>query len=54
MKGYLLSLSNTLRKKLEILRGEYLLPLYVAKQDKIVRKGSNFKIFWVLAASQKA
>ena len=42
MKGYLLSLSDTLREKLKILRGEYLLPLYVVKWDKIVRKGSKF------------
>ena len=53
MKGYLSSLSITLHKKLEILRGEYLSPLYVVKWDKIVGKGSNFETFWVLAVNQK-
>ena len=53
-KGYLLSLSITLHEKLETLQGEYLSPLYVVKMDKIVRKGSKFETFWVLAVSQKA
>ena len=53
-KGYFLNLSITLREKLEILQGEYLLPLYVVKMDKIVRKGSKFETFWVLAVSRMA
>ena len=44
----------TLREKLKILQGEYLSALYLVKMDKIVRKGSKFETFWVLAVSQKA